>query len=295
MAWFAISDWHLNHGNIIKYCQRPFVNETESELLAMADRGTIPGRELRISPESVKLMTDTIIDSTNAVVGPNDTLVHAGDLMFSSRDELLNKLREYRKRLLCKNIILVWGNHDDSLFDLYHNTGRYHGPQWTKASQEVRSMFVGAYDQFMFNVNGQKIFINHYPMRSWDCAHHGAWMLYGHVHDLFHNEDNGNLGKYAEHVLAESFQKILSCSKETLNELLDAVANLNGIDLTVDIGVDNRVRGPLIPFGTPWSMNDLYSYMGTKKAKWDSRGAKLRGISAKSTLKGDAETAHPKF
>jgi calcineurin-like phosphoesterase family protein len=295
MSWFFASDWHLAHANIIKYCRRPFVTETEAELLAMADRGTIPATEVRISVDSAKLMTATIIDNTNAVVGENDTLVHLGDLLFAPRDELFERLRDYRKSVVCKNMILVWGNHDDALRDLYHNTGRYRGPQWAKASAETKAMFQGAYDQFMFNVNGQKIFCNHYPARSWDCAHHGAWMLYGHVHNLYRYEDNGELSPYTTNLYTNAFSDILKKyygslpPDEAVTELLAVIASQNGIDLTLDVGVDNVVRKG-VAWGTPWSMEDLYVYMGNKKPKWEARSAGYAASRPKSTMKGD-----PKF
>lgn len=298
MAWFFCSDWHLAHANIIKYCRRPFVNEQESDFLAMADRGTIPAGEVRISRESTKLMTDAIIDSVNAVVGENDYLVHAGDLLFAPRDGLADSILEYRNRIVCKNLILIWGNHDDALRDLYNNAGRYKGPNWVKASADVKGAFTAAYDQFMFNVSGQKIFVNHYPARSWDCAHHGAWMLYGHVHDLYKCEDNGKLSLYAEKTLAEKFDSIVGNATGRkddgiVRDLLDAVAALNGVDLTVDIGVDNVVRGNGVPWGTPWSMEDLHVYMAKKKVKWEERSVGFRDIRPKSTMKGEA--ANPKF
>jgi calcineurin-like phosphoesterase family protein len=300
MAWFFTSDWHLGHSNIIKYCRRPFVTDTESELLAMADRGSIPASDIRISLESTKRMTDTIIDNTNAVVGEDDFLVHAGDFLFSNRDVLFDTLEAYRKRIVCKNIILIWGNHDDALRDLYFNTGRYKGNQWSRESTTARAMFHAAYDQFMFNVSGQKIFVNHYPARSWDCAHHGAWMLYGHVHNLFQHEDNGRLQPTDEKVLAEGFRQVIGNhyghnDEGVIADLLKVVASLNGIDLTLDIGVDNTVRGPLVSWGTPWSMTELYDYMNPKKAKWEARQSLYRQESPRSTLKGDPTNAHPKF
>jgi calcineurin-like phosphoesterase family protein len=39
---------------------------------------------------------------------------------------------------------------------------------------------------------GKKIWLNHYPMRSWDKAFHGAWHLYGHVHGRLRAEDEAN-------------------------------------------------------------------------------------------------------
>lgn len=282
--WFYSADWHLGHSNIIKYCKRPFLSREEEGLLAMADRGTIPAKELRISQESTNRMTDTIIESTNAVVGPDDNLVIIGDYCWSPRDDRYGAAKKYRDRINCKNVFLIWGNHDDRRI--------------------LAPLFKATYDQYVFNVDGQHIFTSHYPARSWDMAHHGSWMLYGHVHDLYHDEDNGDLMPYEKQVFSDGFNSVLeryginndSGNREkAVQELLAVCASLNGIDLTLDVGVDNRVRGLDVPFGTPWSMTDLRAYMGKKKSRWDARSEGYRNLRPASSLKGGNPKSDPKF
>lgn len=77
------SDLHLNHSNIIKYCNRPYDNIDE--------------------------MNESIINNWNSVANENSTIVVLGDILFcngSTRDSvsLLNELNG--------DIILVLGNHD---------------------------------------------------------------------------------------------------------------------------------------------------------------------------------------
>jgi len=283
--WFFSADWHLGHANIIKYCKRPFLSREEEGLLSMIDRGAIPARDLRISPESTNRMTDTIIDSTNAVVGSDDTLVLIGDFCWTPRDDRFTVAKKFRDRINCKNMFLIWGNHDDR---------RILGP-----------LFKACYDQYVFNVDGQHIFCSHYPCRSWDMAHHGSWDLYGHVHDLYGPEDNGDLMPYQKKVFTEGFNSVLeryfggdigeNDRHNVVQDLLAVCASLNGIDLTVDVGVDNRIRGDSVPFGTPWSMTDLRSYMGSKKSRWDARSDGYRNLRPASSLKGGNPNADPKF
>jgi calcineurin-like phosphoesterase family protein len=84
---FWTSDFHLNHANIIKYAERPFV--------------------------SVGEMDDTIIDNTNQMVGVNDTLVYGGDWCFAYRGQDIRTVAEgFRKRINCRNIYYIYGNHD---------------------------------------------------------------------------------------------------------------------------------------------------------------------------------------
>lgn len=259
--WHFTADWHLNHNNIIKYCERPFMSVEEKGLFDLAKKGSIPQSDLRISDASTKLMTDTIIDSTNAVVRHDDTLVIIGDYCSTGRQNRFAVAKQYRDRINCKNVFLIMGNHDNR--------------------QVLSPLFSAVYDHYTWNVDGQHIFTDHYPCRSWDGAHHAAWMLYGHVHDLFNPEDNGDLMPYDKKMLKEGFESVLGRHSSVLatvhereqiiQDLLAVAASLKGVDLTVDVGVDNRIRGLHVPFGTPWSMDDLRTYMKPKKSRWEAR------------------------
>lgn len=166
--WFS-SDWHCGHGNIIKYCNRPFMTDEESRCLKEIEEKNLPSRNLQISQESILLMDDTIIDNVNAIVKPNDILWFIGDFCFARKFEYFNVAKGYRNRINCKNINFIWGNHDDRKL--------------------LKPLFNECYDQVLINVNGQSIFLNHYAMRTWDKSHHGSYNLYGHTHGLFFEED----------------------------------------------------------------------------------------------------------
>jgi calcineurin-like phosphoesterase family protein len=258
--WFFTADLHLGHSNIIKHCKRPFMSREEQDLLQLVNRGTIPEKDLRISIESTKLMTDTVIDSINAVVGPDDHLVIVGDFCWTPKFNRFETARAYRNRINCRNLYLIWGNHDDQI---------------------LRPLFKNCWDQYLFNVDGQNIFTSHYPCRSWDKAYYGSWMLYGHVHNFFGPEDSGNLQPYEKNVLEEGFKSVLSRYSVQPNdldsitgELLGVCSSLKGIDYTLDVGVDNDVRGPGVSFGAPWSIYEIRSYMDKKKSRWEARSSR---------------------
>jgi len=80
MYWFT-SDEHYGHKNIIKYCNRPFVDIDEND--------------------------ETIIANLNEVVKDNDTVIHGGDTT------LANKMtaQKYIERLKGKHIFII-GSHD---------------------------------------------------------------------------------------------------------------------------------------------------------------------------------------
>lgn len=79
---FVTSDHHFFHGNIIKYCNRPFASYQE--------------------------MNDYMIEKWNEVVQEGDIVLHLGDFAFRGKANLI------RPQLNGK-IILVRGNHDLSV------------------------------------------------------------------------------------------------------------------------------------------------------------------------------------
>lgn len=78
---YFISDTHFYHSNIIKYCNRPFMDVNE--------------------------MNETIINNWNSIVTKDDTIYHLGDFCLSSDDEIKNVFNR-----LNGNKILIRGNHD---------------------------------------------------------------------------------------------------------------------------------------------------------------------------------------
>jgi len=158
MIWFT-ADTHFGHANIIKYCARPFLSAAEQQQLASEPRG-----RWRVSRQTVARHDDALIDAINQAVTPDDTLWILGDYCWGGEAEA----RTYRDRIACKHVHLVWGNHDQ---------------------RSVRPVFGKAIEQGMIKVSGQRIWLNHYPMRSWDGRFHGSWQLYGHVHGRFQDAD----------------------------------------------------------------------------------------------------------
>ena len=205
---FFISDTHFNHGNILKYCHRPFLNEHEQSLL---ESGKDP--YFKVSRESIDFHDTTLINNINDVVERNDILWHLGDFAFAD----YKTIRQYRDRINCQNIYLIWGNHD---------------------KHEIRDLFTECHDQHLLLVGKQKIFLNHFPMLSWERSHKGSWMLHGHVH-----------GSIRKNPLIQPFYDSMPIC---------------------DVGVD----GPCIVKNynhtfKPWSMHELTKFMATKEKNND--------------------------
>lgn len=81
MKIWITSDTHLDHRNIIRYCDRPF--------------------------NSVEEMNEAIIKNWNERVGKDDLVIHLGDFCKGDAE----KIKEFRNKLN-GIIILILGNHD---------------------------------------------------------------------------------------------------------------------------------------------------------------------------------------
>lgn len=95
---FFSSDYHLSHGNVIKYDNRPFKNIDE--------------------------MNETIITNHNEIVRDDDDLYFLGDFCFNFRDaeELMKQFKG--------NLFFIKGNHDKKdMIKLYQKYGTYLGEQ----------------------------------------------------------------------------------------------------------------------------------------------------------------------
>jgi calcineurin-like phosphoesterase family protein len=158
-VWFT-ADLHFGHGNIIRYCQRPFLSAEEQQLLrTQGARG-----KWRVSTQTVERHDAALLQAINESVAPDDMLWVLGDFCWGG----LVEATAYRERIACHNLYFVWGNHDH---------------------RAIQPIFKETIEQGMIEVAGQSIWLNHYPMRSWNRSHHGSWHLYGHVHGRLARED----------------------------------------------------------------------------------------------------------
>lgn len=134
---YYTADWHLFHQNVIRYSNRPF--------------GT------------VEEMNEALVSNTNNTVGPNDELYFLGDVGMGN----IERIHEVLRRIVCKNLHLIEGNHDPSALSRL--------PIWKSVSQikEVKD-YVGG--------TKHPVVLCHYKMVEFNRSHYGALQLFGHAH-----------------------------------------------------------------------------------------------------------------
>lgn len=139
-------------------------------------------------------MNYQIIKGINQTVGENDILYHLGDWSFGGIDKIWN----FRKQIICKEIHLILGNHDQhiradkqievredtALFsELCHNTPC----SWNSHIVNTRDCFSSVQDMLEVQHGKHSFFLFHYPCLSWHHAHKDVIMLHGHEHSEFNH------------------------------------------------------------------------------------------------------------
>jgi calcineurin-like phosphoesterase family protein len=108
---------------------------------------------------NVEEMDDALIANWNTVVGPDDDVWHIGDFAYRIKP---SRLRWIFGRLQGRKH-LVPGNHDyDEALAL----------PWSSQTRQIVEV----------SIDGQRVVLCHYAMRTWQGQHRGALHLYGHSH-----------------------------------------------------------------------------------------------------------------
>ena len=151
---FFTSDTHYGHNNICRATTKWVGADNMTRYFKSLDH-----------------MNDVIVNNINGMVGMNDVLIHLGDWSFGGFDNI----KEFRNRIYCKNVYLVFGNHDHHI---------------RRNKENVQSLFSGCFDYLHLDLripNGKivdklSMVCMHYPIASWDGMNDGNFHLHGHVH-----------------------------------------------------------------------------------------------------------------
>lgn len=142
-VWFT-SDTHFNHNLMLQ--TRPYFSSMEEHDMHL-------------------------VEQINKHVSKDSTLIHMGDWSFNGKDNI----QKYRNMINCKNIILVFGNHD------HHIRG------W---KVDTDSIFQGCGDILYLSTNDMHVVCCHYPMARWVGGGRGVIMAHGHTHNEFKTSGN---------------------------------------------------------------------------------------------------------
>lgn len=110
--------------------------------------------------DSIREMDETMLENINSVVKSSDELIHLGDFAFGGSDVY----DKYAKRIYCKNIHFLRGNHDKL------------------SNYDLKGIFTSVDSYREYRYNGNFIVLCHYAMLTWNKAHRGSFMLHGHSH-----------------------------------------------------------------------------------------------------------------
>ena len=150
VVWIT-SDTHYSHKNICRGVTNWRTKDGKIPIESTRDFNTIED------------MNSVIVDNINSKIGPDDTLIHLGDLSFGGFD----KIGQFLDRLVCKNIHLVLGNHDHHIKNNREN---------------IHDRFLSVQNYLEVNIGGANFVLSHYPLCSWNQLSKGAIQLHGHVH-----------------------------------------------------------------------------------------------------------------
>ena len=107
---FFTSDTHYNHANIVAVLTKWIDPVTSRDF------------------KSLEHMNATLAGNINEVVGQDDILIHLGDWSFGG----FESIKEFRDKIICKNVHLITGNHDhhiennrDNIQSIFSSVSRY--------------------------------------------------------------------------------------------------------------------------------------------------------------------------
>ena len=156
MHTWIVADWHLRHKNILKYDDRPFSTIEEHD--------------------------KTIIERTNEKVKEDDRLIYVGDMVFGEKK--FEAVIDFRKKINCKNIWYVRGNHDGESF--YGADGKLIRKGWSYEQKdyaiEQLRLFKCIEDVLYVKWTIPHLFTSHYAHRTWPGQGKGTIHIYAHSH-----------------------------------------------------------------------------------------------------------------
>jgi calcineurin-like phosphoesterase family protein len=124
---------------------------------------------------SINEMNAALVNGINKYVKENDVLYHLGDWSFGGA----HNIKTFRDFIVCKNIHLIRGNHDQHIYDkLIEYQNEIFNPL---------SLFSSVQDVCNVIIHNKKFFFSHYAHRVWNGSHKNVLHCYGHSHGTIPN------------------------------------------------------------------------------------------------------------
>lgn len=176
MIWFT-SDTHAYHKNITRG-------------VSTWDDADISCRDFQTLEE----MTDAVVDSINTHVMEDDTLYHLGDWSFGG----IEYIWEFRKRIKCKNVHLILGNHDEHIkknkilpncsWDNDEDLEIIDGTDGIPV--RAQGLFTSVQKYLEIKIDKKTVVMTHYAFEEWyEMDLTGSYHLHGHNHHRFDNKE----------------------------------------------------------------------------------------------------------
>lgn len=164
MVTYRWSDPHVEHFNIIDFCDRPY--------------------------DTVSEMNAALVANVNKLVGVNDTLKVQGDVAFGDRRKSLAWVDQIR----CQNRILYPGNHDHCFPGAKKNWR-----EWLPLYEQYFEVRIEEYPGSGYHEtldDGTPVIVSHFPYTgeshgetdrysAYRPHDDGVTLLHGHVHDAW--------------------------------------------------------------------------------------------------------------
>lgn len=156
----------------------------------------------------------TLVKNFNSLVKWDDELWHLGDWSFGGYENI----KKFRDQLNCKNIHLIFGNHDQHIEpvnspyrELFKSVQYY-----KELSFKIDSMKSGVYGK-------TKICLLHYAMSVWNKSHHQSIHLYGHSHGTLPDRGNRSMdvGVDTHNLYPYHLDEIIDIMKNRTNTVVD--------------------------------------------------------------------------
>lgn len=173
---FFTSDEHYGHANILKMSKRAPQLMSPSDLdyfnSAKTDKGEQGTEKFKkLMSKYREEMTHWLVRTHNAVVGPQDRVIHLGDFAYKADGK---ELREIFKSLNGRHS-LIKGNHDSAeVLRL----------PWVPITDYSPS----GSDMAILNDGKDTYVLSHYAYRAWPQMNRGAWHLFGHSHGNLYDD-----------------------------------------------------------------------------------------------------------